>query len=123
MERDAPIRYDRIETVKIEKTAQPRVAALHIDAVGALQFEAALRNMADSVPTTVEVPSATTRAPGAAGQGRAAGTFRALRHRNFKLFFSGQIISLVGTWMQTVAQSWLIYRLTGSGTLLGWLGF
>ena len=50
-------------------------------------------------------------------------TFRALRHRNFKLFFSGQIISLVGTWMQTVAQSWLIYRLTGSGALLGLLGF
>jgi MFS family permease len=49
--------------------------------------------------------------------------FRALKHRNFKLFFSGQIISLVGTWMQTVAQSWLIYRLTQSGALLGLLGF
>jgi len=40
---------------------------------------------------------------------------RALRHRNFQLFFSGQLISLVGTWMQSVAQSWLVYRLTGSG--------
>ena len=99
------------------------VALLHADASGALQYRAALQVMADSVPTTVEVPSATTPARGAAGLGRAAGTFRALRHRNFKLFFSGQIISLVGTWMQTVAQSWLIYRLTGSGTLLGWLGF
>jgi MFS family permease len=49
--------------------------------------------------------------------------FRALRHRNFQLFFSGQIISLVGTWMQTVAQSWLVYRLTGSSVLLGLLGF
>ena len=38
---------------------------------------------------------------------------RALRHRNFQLFFSGQLISLIGTWMQTVAQSWLVYRLTG----------
>jgi MFS family permease len=49
--------------------------------------------------------------------------FRALKHRNFQLFFSGQIISLVGTWMQTVAEAWLIYRLTGSGALLGVLGF
>lgn len=48
---------------------------------------------------------------------------RALRHRNFQLFFSGQLISLVGTWMQTVAQSWLVYRLTGSGLLLGSVGF
>src|SRR5438034_9413479 len=46
-------------------------------------------------------------------------TFRALRHRNFRLFISGQIISLVGTWMQTVAQSWLVYRLTHSELLLG----
>ena len=61
--------------------------------------------------------------PGAAGQGRASGTFRALKHRNFQLFFGGQIISLVGTWMQTVAQAWLIYRLTGSAALLGVLGF
>jgi MFS family permease len=50
-------------------------------------------------------------------------TGRALRHRNFQLFFSGQLISLVGTWMQTVAQSWLVYRLTGSGLLLGAVGF
>jgi len=48
---------------------------------------------------------------------------RALRHRNFQLFFSGQLISLTGTWMQTVAQSWLVYRLTGSGLLLGAVGF
>src|SRR5579863_6109907 len=79
--------------------------------------------MADSPPTTVAMQSGTTSAPGPAGQGRAAGTFRALKHRNFRLFFAGQIISLVGTWMQTVAQSWLIYRLTGSSVLLGLLGF
>jgi MFS family permease len=48
---------------------------------------------------------------------------RALRHRNFQLFFGGQLISLVGTWTQTVAQSWLVYRLTGSGLLLGSVGF
>ncbi len=48
---------------------------------------------------------------------------RALRHRNFQLFFSGQLISLIGTWMQNVAQSWLVYRLTGSALLLGSVGF
>ena len=48
---------------------------------------------------------------------------RALRHRNFQLFFAGQLISLVGTWMQTVAQSWLVYRMTGSTLLLGAVGF
>ncbi len=48
---------------------------------------------------------------------------RALIHRNFQLFFGGQLISLIGTWMQTVAQSWLVYRLTGSSLLLGSVGF
>jgi MFS family permease len=48
---------------------------------------------------------------------------RALRHRNFQLFFSGQLISLVGTWMQTVAQSWLVYEKTGSSFKLGAVGF
>jgi MFS family permease len=48
---------------------------------------------------------------------------RALRHRNFRLFFGGQSISLVGTWITRVATSWLIYRLTGSELLLGIAGF
>jgi MFS family permease len=48
---------------------------------------------------------------------------RALRHRNFQLFFAGNIVSLVGTWMQAVAESWLIYRLSGSSFLLGAIGF
>ena len=52
-----------------------------------------------------------------------ATTLRALRHRNFQLFFSGQMISLTGTWMQNVAQAWLVYRLTGSALLLGSVGF
>lgn len=47
----------------------------------------------------------------------------ALKHRNFQLFFSGQLISLIGTWMQTVAQSWLVYRRTGSSLELGAVGF
>jgi MFS family permease len=44
---------------------------------------------------------------------------RALKHRNFQLFFSGQLISLIGTWMDNVAEGWLVYRLTGSSLLLG----
>jgi MFS family permease len=50
-------------------------------------------------------------------------TVRSLKHRNFQLFFSGQIISLVGTWMDTVAEGWLVYRLTGSSLLLGTVTF
>ncbi|MGZ4787223.1 MAG: MFS transporter [Terriglobales bacterium] len=50
-------------------------------------------------------------------------TFRALKHRNFQLFFSGQLISLIGTWMQTIAESWLVYRMTGSSVLLGSIAF
>jgi len=49
--------------------------------------------------------------------------FRALKHRNFQLFIVGQLISLIGTWMQTTAQQWLVYRLTGSVALLGVFGF
>lgn len=49
--------------------------------------------------------------------------FRSLKYRNFKLFFFGQSISLIGTWMQKTAVSWLVYRLTGSALLLGLVGF
>jgi MFS family permease len=49
--------------------------------------------------------------------------WRALRHPNFRLFFAGQTISLVGTWMTRVATSWLVYRLTGSALLLGTVSF
>ena len=55
--------------------------------------------------------------------GRFSHAWRALRHRNFKLFFTGQSISLIGTWMTRVATSWLVYRLTGSALLLGLVGF
>src|ERR1700690_1904447 len=48
---------------------------------------------------------------------------RAMRHRNFQLFFSGQMISLVGTWMDNIAEAWLVYRLTGSSLLLGTVAF
>ena len=49
--------------------------------------------------------------------------FRALKHRNFQLFFGGQLVSLIGTWMQSTAQLWLIYKLTNSAALLGVFGF
>lgn len=48
---------------------------------------------------------------------------RALRYRNYRLFFSGQIVSLLGTWITQVATTWLVYRLTGSALLLGVVGF
>ncbi|MGA8074137.1 MAG: MFS transporter [Candidatus Acidiferrales bacterium] len=94
-----------------------------------------------NAPEIVERPSYNTRlnetlnaakdsaaAPGPARQNgsssiRTSAMFRALRHRNFQLFFSGQLISLIGTWMQNVAQSWLVYRMTGSAFLLGVVGF
>jgi MFS family permease len=62
-----------------------------------------------------EVP---VRAPSASSH-----AWRALRHRNFRLFFGGQSISLIGTWMTRIATSWLVYRLTGSALLLGTISF
>jgi MFS family permease len=46
-------------------------------------------------------------------------TFRALRHRNYRLFFWGQLVSLIGTWMQQTAMSWFVYQITNSKLLLG----
>ncbi|HXW55662.1 MAG TPA: MFS transporter [Candidatus Cybelea sp.] len=61
----------------------------------------------------------TRSAPAARKNSRAPEMVRALRHRNFQLFFSGQLISLIGTWMDNVAEGWLVYRLTHSSLLLG----
>jgi MFS family permease len=52
-----------------------------------------------------------------------AARWPAFRHRNFRLFVAGQMVSLLGTWMQSAAQLWLVYRLTGSAALLGAIGF
>ena len=57
------------------------------------------------------------------GPGQISSILRALRYRNYRLFFIGQGLSLIGTWMQQVAMSWLVYRLTGSALLLGVIGF
>ena len=64
--------------------------------------------------------SGEAKAPNSAGLSHA---WRALRHRNFRLYFGGQSISLIGTWMTRVATSWLVYRLTKSSLLLGTVGF
>jgi MFS family permease len=65
-------------------------------------------------------PAAPPTAPPAGGLGFMV---RALHHRNYRLFFSGQSVSLIGTWMTRIATSWLVYRLTGSALLLGLVGF
>lgn len=57
------------------------------------------------------------------GAGALKRLLRAFRSRNYRLFFTGQLISLVGTWMNTIAESWLVYRLTGSSLLLGTVTF
>jgi len=67
------------------------------------------------------VPEPTT--PVAPPRGDLSHAWRALRHPNFRLFFGGQSISLIGTWMTRVATSWLVYRLTKSPLLLGTVGF
>jgi MFS family permease len=76
--------------------------------------------MSSNVP--VQLPDAPARpmdAVLAGGRAFARGTFAALAHRDFRLFYCGQILSLVGTWMQTTAQGWLVLELTNSEFLLG----
>ena len=59
----------------------------------------------------------------AAGEPARASAFRALRHRNYRLYFFGQLTSLAGTWMQSAAQSWLVLKLTNSSMMLGVVSF
>jgi MFS family permease len=63
------------------------------------------------------------RASGASKEVTAKFILRALHHKNYRLFFGGQSISLIGTWMQQIAMSWLVYRLTNSALLLGIVSF
>ncbi|MBV8381566.1 MAG: MFS transporter [Planctomycetaceae bacterium] len=72
-----------------------------------------LRPSSSNVPEAGVQPPASGRIP----------ALRALASRNYRLFFAGQLVSLIGTWMQSVAQSWLVYRLSGSPVLLGLVGF
>ena len=57
--------------------------------------------------------------PAGIASGLLARTFAALRHRNYRLYFIGMVISLTGGWMQIVAAGWLVLRVTGSPLLLG----
>jgi MFS family permease len=68
-----------------------------------------------------QAPAASPQSPGPVVGGGMSWreTFAALKHRNFRLFFAGQLVSLTGTWMQGTAQSWLVYQLTGSKVMLG----
>src|ERR1700741_819577 len=67
------------------------------------------------------VPEEVTGQPRRVALGHALlrNTFASLRHRNFRLFFAGQLVSLTGTWMQNTAQGWLVYQITGSKLMLG----
>src|SRR5215472_8768018 len=60
------------------------------------------------------------RAPGRFGR---LGAFRAFHHRNYRLYFTGQLTSLAGTWMQSAAQAWLVLKLTNSSMMLGVVSF
>lgn len=91
----------------------PRPAHAIIPAVG--NIEAPAKTETEPVANSVQVP-------GLAGA-RLPRTFRALRHRNYRLFWTGQLISLTGTWMQSVAQGWLVYILTRSALKLGVVSF
>src|SRR3954447_21641167 len=58
-----------------------------------------------------------------ASESSAKFALRALSHRNYRLFFAGQTVSLIGTWLTRIATSWLVYRLSGSAAMLGVIGF
>jgi MFS family permease len=74
------------------------------------------RSTGSAAPASAE-PAAEAAPP--AHHTRLPAMLRALRHRNYRLFFTGQLISLIGTWMQSVAQGWLVLRLTNSPAMLG----
>lgn len=71
--------------------------------------------------STPSAPTPQELAPAAAAGSRRTATFAALANPNFRRFFTGQAISMIGTWMQSVAQAWLVLELTGSGTALGFV--
>ncbi len=72
---------------------------------------------------TPDAKNSQDQAGSAAAERDYSHAWRALRHRNFRLFFGGQSISLIGTWMTRIATSWLVYRLTKSALLLGTVSF
>src|SRR5438128_2345495 len=77
--------------------------------------------MKPAAESTAQIPEEITGRPRRVVVGglRLPQTFRALRHRNFRLFLLGQLISLIGTWMEQTAMGWLVYVMTNSELLLG----
>ncbi len=75
------------------------------------------------MPDMPDLPDAAGASAPSRAAGGKPGPLRVFRHRNYRLFFAGQSISLPGTWMQSMAQSWLVYRLSESSFILGALGF
>ena len=86
---------------------------------------ATLSQVRSSSATPVEDVSAGEQPPAQRGAPPAPqqGTFKALRHHNFQLYVGGQLVSLAGTWMQNIAQGWLVYQISGSAAMLGVVGF
>jgi len=76
-----------------------------------------------SASSAGDAAQSTAPAASVAAGGAQSGTFRSLRHRNYQLYFGGQLISVAGTWMQAVAQAWLVYELSHSDLTLGIVGF
>lgn len=74
-------------------------------------------------PAQAPPPPGDNEAASRTGASGRSGLLRVFRHRNYRLFFAGQAVSLLGTWMQSMAQAWLVYRLSGSSLALGTLGF
>src|ERR1700688_1992630 len=72
---------------------------------------------------TSEEPQLEAGENSSASKPQSYGAFRALHHRNYRLYFGGQLPSLAGTWMQSAAQSWLVLKLTNSSMMLGVVSF
>lgn len=84
---------------------------------------ATLTQVRSNAATAVEETPSGEQITEARGAPAQQGTFKALRHRNFQLYVGGQLVSLAGTWMQNIAQGWLVYQISGSAAMLGVVGF
>src|SRR5258708_29236137 len=86
-------------------------------------LEPAKYSQTEPAPKALNPQGGTVPTPVATRPRAAQGTFRSLRHHNFQLYFGGQLISVAGTWMQAVAQAWLVYQISHSDLTLGIVGF
>src|ERR1700691_1977095 len=115
-----PVMTDDVERAAEASDAKPIKVAGEVASVAPLE-QAEAEELIETTPDAeAAMPSAIEARESARGL---AAAFRALRHRNFRLFFGGQLTSLIGTWMQTAAQSWLVLKLTNSALMLGTVSF